>query len=205
MNTNILFRTGSRLKEYRLKKGLKSKDMALKAGIAQGAYSGLETNKSIPSGDTLRNLILNTDINLYWLLTGEGQMERPDPKGERMDQIIRKDQKLFDIVQILRMDQETKDAVYDFLIASKGMERAVSLVKRISAKQIEKSLAEEVVEDQKVLDIVKLLKKNPQNKDIILQVLEMDMDIIRLLKILQTQLKGKQPGILPNNQNTIYF
>ncbi len=65
-----------RLKEYRLKKEMKSQDLAKQIGISQGSYSDLERGKTTPSSETLEKLIRQTDINLYWLLTGEGPMTR---------------------------------------------------------------------------------------------------------------------------------
>ena len=63
---------GNRLKEYRKTKGCKSKEIANKIGISQGSFSDLERGKTDPSAETILKIIRNTDINIYWLLTGEG-------------------------------------------------------------------------------------------------------------------------------------
>jgi hypothetical protein len=39
----------------------------------------LENEKSKPSADTLSALDRNTNINIRWLLTGEGEMKRQQP------------------------------------------------------------------------------------------------------------------------------
>lgn len=181
------------------------KTFAKKIGISQSFLTDILYGRAKPSIESLSGIAKYYGISADWILMGEGEKERKTEDADRVEKVIRKDVKLFDIFQILKADQETKNAVYDFLVASKGMERAVKFVKKISTKQIEASLAEDVAEDQKILDIIRLLKKNPQNKDIILKVLEMDMDIDRLWQILQSQLKGKPSGKLSENQNTIYF
>jgi phage repressor protein C with HTH and peptisase S24 domain len=79
---------GTRLREYRLEKGLKSAEMAARMGISQGGYSGLENNKSDPSAESLKNLIKRTNINLYWLLTGKGNPER-DKDGISLNSLPR--------------------------------------------------------------------------------------------------------------------
>jgi len=67
---------GGRLRKFR-----KSKDMVLVEfcrviRVSQSSISDLENDKSKPSADTLISLIENTDINIYWLLTGQGKMKR---------------------------------------------------------------------------------------------------------------------------------
>lgn len=67
---------GDRLKFYRKVKGLNTVTLSNLLNISQGALSGLENSKSKPSSDTLANFYKNTDINIGWLLTGEGEMVR---------------------------------------------------------------------------------------------------------------------------------
>ncbi len=88
---------GDRLKKYRKHKGFNTVQFSEKLGISQGSLSGLETNKSKPSSDTIEQLYRNTDINVGWLLTGEGEMESdkgtgrpaaPDHSDPRIDKMI---------------------------------------------------------------------------------------------------------------------
>jgi len=65
---------GDRLKQYRISKGYKVLEFSRMLDISQGSLSGLENNKSKPSAETLANLVLHTDIDLKWLLTGDGLM-----------------------------------------------------------------------------------------------------------------------------------
>lgn len=65
---------GTRLRQYRKYKNLNVLDFSKLLNISQGSLSGIENNKSKPSSDTLASMVLNTDINLAWLLTGDGEM-----------------------------------------------------------------------------------------------------------------------------------
>ncbi len=65
---------GERIKSFRKNKGLNLVQLADLIGISHGSLSGLENNKSKPSAETLSNFCLNTEINIKWLLTGEGPM-----------------------------------------------------------------------------------------------------------------------------------
>jgi len=70
----MMKKIGERLKEYRKIKGYKVVKFSNILNISQGSLSGLENNKSKPSADTLANLVLHTDINIKWLLTGNGEV-----------------------------------------------------------------------------------------------------------------------------------
>ncbi len=63
---------GERLRQYRKQRGLTGSDLSKLIGISQGSLSDIETSKTTPSSKTLENLIRNTDIDIVWLLTGEG-------------------------------------------------------------------------------------------------------------------------------------
>jgi len=76
---------GNRLKKYRESIGIKLVPFSILIGISHGSLSGLENNKSKPSAETLASICLNTDLNIYWLLTGEGPMLR-DPEIELQDE-----------------------------------------------------------------------------------------------------------------------
>ncbi|MFC1533644.1 helix-turn-helix domain-containing protein [Thermodesulfobacteriota bacterium] len=65
---------GARLRLYRKSKNLTSTEMSKILGISQGSLSDIENNKTDPSSKPIDNLIHNTDINIYWLYTGDGDM-----------------------------------------------------------------------------------------------------------------------------------
>ena len=65
---------GGRLKYWRKVSQLRLVDVAALIQVSQGSLSDLENDKSLPSATTLTGLCQKTDMNLYWLLTGEGSM-----------------------------------------------------------------------------------------------------------------------------------
>ncbi len=65
---------GGRLKYWRKVSRLRLVDVAALIQVSQGSLSDLENDKSLPSSTTLTGLCQKTDMNLYWLLTGEGSM-----------------------------------------------------------------------------------------------------------------------------------
>jgi transcriptional regulator with XRE-family HTH domain len=65
---------GGRLKYWRKVSRLRLVDVASLIHVSQGSLSDLENDKSLPSAATLTGLCQKTDMNLYWLLTGEGTM-----------------------------------------------------------------------------------------------------------------------------------
>ena len=67
---------GDRLKEFRESMGLKLVPFSKLIAISHSSLSNIENNKSKPSSETFDSLCRNTNINVYWLLTGQGQMIR---------------------------------------------------------------------------------------------------------------------------------
>lgn len=61
------------LKKVRQKLGLSQKELAEKIGIQQAQYSRYEVSTS-PSTDILEKLVKEFNININYLLTGEGSM-----------------------------------------------------------------------------------------------------------------------------------
>lgn len=95
---------GTRIKEYRLRKGYKVAQFASIIDISQGSLSDIENEKTKPSAETLSSIVRHTDINALWLLTGEGPMLR--------DEIIEK--KLLDIKDIPK--EQIKEWLDEFWI-----------------------------------------------------------------------------------------
>jgi len=50
--------------------------------ISQGSLSDIENNKAKPSYGPINELIQKTDINIYWLFTGNGEMRDINRYGE---------------------------------------------------------------------------------------------------------------------------
>lgn len=67
---------GSRLREWRKSIHIKSYELAKIIHISQGSLSDIENNKSLPSADTIAKLFQHTTINIIWLLTGKGAMNK---------------------------------------------------------------------------------------------------------------------------------
>lgn len=65
---------GERLKAYRKAKSLSLREISKITGISQGALSDIENSKNQPAAKTIEAIVRNTDINPYWLLTGESEM-----------------------------------------------------------------------------------------------------------------------------------
>jgi len=70
---------GTRLRAWRKSQlpPMKAFQLAKLIKISQGSLSDIESNKSLPSGATIHNILVLTDIDLHWLLTG-----RDDPRTE---------------------------------------------------------------------------------------------------------------------------
>lgn len=97
---------GKRLKTWRKSGSLTLVKLGKLIGISQSSLSELENGKSLPSAGTLKGLCLNTDLNLYWLLTGEGSMRRDAAMSDRKllpDElsVVLRDHKLMDLVRCL--------------------------------------------------------------------------------------------------------
>ena len=65
---------GGRLKYWRKVSRLRLVDVTKLIRVSQGSLSELENDISLPSATTLNGLCQKTDLNIRWLLTGEGSM-----------------------------------------------------------------------------------------------------------------------------------
>ncbi len=65
---------GGRLKYWRKVSTLRLVDVAALIRVSQGSLSDLENDKSLPSAATLTGFCRKSDMNICWLLTGEGSM-----------------------------------------------------------------------------------------------------------------------------------
>ena len=80
---------GGRLKYWRKVSRLRLVDVASLIHVSQGSLSDLENDKSLPSAATLTGLCQKTDMNLYWLLTGEGSMVGQEGKYQAESSAVR--------------------------------------------------------------------------------------------------------------------
>lgn len=79
---------GSRIKEIRKNANLSQASFGLKLGISDAAVSMIENGKNIPSGQTIRVICSEFNVNRYWLETGEGEAYiRKDTDDELAQQI----------------------------------------------------------------------------------------------------------------------
>lgn len=76
---------GTRLRQWRKTLPLKSFQLAKLIKISQGSLSDIENNKSLPSADTIAKLYQHTNLNIIWLLLGNGSMERGSDGGFAVD------------------------------------------------------------------------------------------------------------------------
>jgi len=61
---------GHRLELYRKSLGMKGYIFCTHIGVSQGSYSDLKNNKSLPSCNTITNIINLEECCICWLLTG---------------------------------------------------------------------------------------------------------------------------------------
>ena len=81
-NNEKIDKIGERIRLFRKGKNLTLVQFANLIGISHGSLSSLENNRSKPAAETLSNLCLHTDIDIEWLLTGEGKERTNEEKGE---------------------------------------------------------------------------------------------------------------------------
>jgi len=62
---------GDRLELYRKFSNVRAYVFCKHIGISQGSYSDLKNNKSLPSCETIVNIIKLGECDIVWLLTGK--------------------------------------------------------------------------------------------------------------------------------------
>ena len=73
---------GKRLRAWRKSSSLRLVDVSKLVRVSQGSLSDIENDKALPSAGTLTNLCLYSDLNLYWLLTGQGEITHAPSKQQ---------------------------------------------------------------------------------------------------------------------------
>ena len=89
-----------RLKEIRNSVGLSQKDFGAIMGIAQTSYANYENGRSSIPASLLEALSLKLNLNLNWLITGEGNMYLDNALGDN------------DETDILRAPSEDEERIY---------------------------------------------------------------------------------------------
>lgn len=74
---------GERMKQVRQRLGLTQATMAEETGITLVSYKRYEGSKAMPSADALESFS-KLEINLHWLLTGDGEMLLKDMAGKKI-------------------------------------------------------------------------------------------------------------------------
>lgn len=100
--------TGKRLRAWRKSVPLKLMELSRLIKVSQGSLSDLENDKSLPSATTLSNLSVYTDINLYWLLNGQGAVTRE--LSSESDKSV-KQSDLYENFMFMMQDRKLKDVV----------------------------------------------------------------------------------------------
>ena len=97
---------GIRLREFRKTKKITQDELALVLKIESCNISFYENGKTTPSIQTLEFLSIKYNINLNWLLTGEGSMFlTPEPSRLPVSTVVESDTMLDDFVDIKIYDQ----------------------------------------------------------------------------------------------------
>ncbi len=82
ITSEVPITVGGRLRYWRKFSALRLVDLAALISVSQGSLSDLENDKSLPSATTLTGLCKKTDMNICWLLTGEGDITREPDRGD---------------------------------------------------------------------------------------------------------------------------
>ncbi|GEM_PF-1109528 len=128
---------GARFKSFRKGKGLTQVELGEILGINFQHISKYERGEFIPTFENLIKLIEHFSININWLLTGEGTMYTEDKSQytiteEQVARVIRdEDEKLGEIMDILKKNEKLKLAVYEFLQTLKQGDSAIKQLQRI--------------------------------------------------------------------------
>lgn len=75
---STLFTSGQRLILLRQKLGLSQKKLSDLTGISRSYINDVEAGRSNPSANMVSQIASKTDVNIAWLMTGEGEMFRSE-------------------------------------------------------------------------------------------------------------------------------
>lgn len=114
--------------------GLSYKDFARKTNIPYPTLQHYLTGQRQPNTESMIKICLHTKANLHWLLTGEGEMFRPESKDEGCIQINKnEDFTIWAVVQMLKeMSEEQRQAILKHIEKEKLLQE---LLKERQTKQ----------------------------------------------------------------------
>ena len=116
MEKALLIEFGNRLRVIREKLGLKQKDFAMRIDKTPAFLSEIETGKSNPGFSVLRKIAETFNINLNYLMFGEGEVFRGsfgEAGAERQVYGI-DDEKFIEMVNYFKRAPIVKYAVYEY-------------------------------------------------------------------------------------------
>jgi len=116
---------GERVKAVRYMLNIKQKEFALAIKVTQSAISQIENGTVSISSDTLTNISSTYNVNINWLLTGQGSMfigENTNNKDAMNEDIQRTNEKLMQKIlnlekDIAELEAKEKEATKELLDA----------------------------------------------------------------------------------------
>ena len=106
-------------------------DVERALGITQ---IGVKLSRNTIPFDELLTFCNKVGWSLNWLLAGEGPKTR---EPESAEGIAEDDQKLIDIVRILKSDSSVREVIYEILDQDKANSRVANTVQRFLARRLE--------------------------------------------------------------------
>lgn len=78
----------NRIKMVRKEAGLNMRDFAEKLGVSHGAISLIESGQRNVTGQMVKSICREFDVNEEWLLTGVGEMHAPQSREDQMGELF---------------------------------------------------------------------------------------------------------------------
>lgn len=127
---NAKLEIAARIRTFRKDQKLTQRKLGEILGINFQHVSKYERGEFIPTFENLIKFNRHLSININWLLTGEGSMyvepeENYKITEDQANQVIRdEDQMLGEIVEVLRMNEKLKTAIYEIIKSFKNLHQA---------------------------------------------------------------------------------
>ncbi len=102
---------GQRLKLWRKDQSLRANKLAKDIGISAGSLSEIENGNCLPSAETLSKFHEFTNLNVLWLLTGKGKMDKGQAEEVTARERADLDQAQFGIDPKILKDEKLKGLV----------------------------------------------------------------------------------------------
>ena len=135
---------GSRLKHYRKNiKNLTLDEFSAITGIPRSSIFEIEKGKHLPAGDKIEALIRATDVNIYWLFTGEGPEIRTSLEAKDAWRRAWGDPILRGIIEALNGNQYAKMVVAEVIDLKGNYDRLLSRLKEYVEEKMKGELQSE--------------------------------------------------------------